>query len=101
MDSITKTLVAYRHHIKEITQKYPNSPISQEIERESQSIDAFIKSWYQLDKAQKKFEKYLEGANISFSPERKSSLTGLLPGIQESESFKEWSDYVANCIGDN
>ena len=62
-DLIMKTLIGYRQQIQEVTDKYPDQDVSIEIEKMSKQIDSFITNYRQLDRAQRRFDKYLQGLN--------------------------------------
>ena len=95
---VMSTLIGYRQVIKELTEKYPEQEASIEIEKMSKQIDKFIMNYHQLDRAQKRFDKYLQGISFSYSPERRGSVG--LTSFPESSSFQDWNGLVAGCIGD-
>ncbi len=97
-DLMMNTLIGYRQQIQDITEKYPKEEVSMEIEKISKQIDSFILNYRQLDRAQRRFDKYLQGMNLSYSPERRGSVG--LSSLPESGSFKDWNDLVSGCVGD-
>ena len=95
VETMTKMLLAYPQEIKKITSKHRDHLLSQEIEAASQSIDQFLDTFQQLETAQKKFDRYVRGLSISFSPEKGASQI-----LQSSESFKDWTEYVSKCMNE-
>jgi hypothetical protein len=88
-DYFFQTISAYRAQIKLITSKFPSQESAILIEQASIDLDHFIQNYQQLLKAQQKFERYMEGINLSFSPEQ----TGLA-SITKSPSFGEWTSLL-------
>jgi len=97
-DLIMKTLIGYRQQIQELTEKYPDQDVSIEIEKKSKQIDNFITNYRQLDRAQRRFDKYLQGVSFSYSPELRGGVG--LTSFSESNSFKDWTELVSGCVGD-
>jgi hypothetical protein len=97
-DLIMKTLIGYRQQIQEITEKYPDQDVSIEIEKMSKQIDSFITNYRQLNRAQKRFDKYLQGLSFSYSPEIRGNIG--LTSFSESSSFKDWTELLSGCVGD-
>jgi hypothetical protein len=97
-DLVMKTLIGYRQQIQELTGQYPDQDVSIEIEKMSKQIDSFITNYRQLNRAQKRFDKYLQGVSFSYSPEIRGSVG--LTSFSESSSFKDWTELVSGCVGD-
>ncbi len=97
-DLIMKTLIGYRQQIQEITEKYPDQDISIEIEKMSKQIDSFITNYRQLDRAQRRFDKYLQGVSFSYSPDLRGGVG--LTSFSESSSFRDWTELISGCVGD-
>ena len=97
-DLIMKTLIGYRQQIQELTGRYPAQDVSIEIEKMSKQIDSFITNYRQLNRAQKRFDKYLQGVSFSYSPELRGNVG--LTSFSESSSFRDWAELLSGCVGD-
>jgi hypothetical protein len=97
-DMIMKTFIGYRQQIQEITDKYPDQDVSIEIEKMSKQIDSFITNYRQLDRAQRRFDKYLQGVSFSYSPDLRGGVG--LTSFSESSSFRDWTELISGCVGD-
>ena len=97
-DLIMKTLIEYRQQIQEITEKYHDQDMSIDIEKMSKQIDSFITNYRQLDRAQRRFDKYLQGVSFSCSPELRGGVG--LTSFSESSSFRDWTELISGCVGD-
>ena len=64
-DYFFQTISAYRSQIKLITSNFPSQESAILIEQASIDLDHFIQNYKQLLKAQQKFERYMEGINLS------------------------------------
>ena len=97
-DLIMKTLIGYRQQIQEVTDKYPDQDVSISIEKMSKQIDSFITNYRQLDRAQRRFDRYLQGVSFSYSPELRGGVG--LTSFSESISFRDWTELISGCVGD-
>ncbi len=97
-DLIMKILIGYRQQIQELTGRYPDQDMSIEIEKMSKQIDNFITNYRQLDRAQRRFDKYLQGVSFSYSPELRGNVG--LTSFSESSSFRDWAELLSGCVGD-
>jgi cytochrome c peroxidase len=97
-DLVMNTLIGYRKQVQEITARHIEQECSIEIEKISKYIDNFITNYRQLNRAQRRFDKYLQGMNLSYSPDLRENVG--LANFSSSTSFKDWNDLVSGCIGD-